>query len=134
MKCPGRTRISRIHAKIEDGFNKPEPKRGSHTFRLPRADPSPKLNAVFPRVAFCLLAFHLVHGEAVAASAPAVLNYHGRVSVDGRSFNGIADFWYAAGRPSHDWTLYDDPAKSSTAATTTAGAATEGYRPAPRNC
>jgi protein-disulfide isomerase len=46
-------------------------------------------------VAFCLLAFHLVHGEAEGASAPAVLNYHGRVSVEGKNFNGTADFVFS---------------------------------------
>src|SRR6266496_2888687 len=51
--------------------------------------------AMFPRVGVCLLAFHLAHGAAVAAAAPAVLNYQGRVSVDGKNFNGTADFVFS---------------------------------------
>jgi len=31
-------------------------------------------------------------------------------------YKGISDAWFAAGRPSFDWTLYDDPAKNASAA------------------
>ena len=46
-------------------------------------------------MAVFLLASNLVLGAAVAAAAPAVLNYQGRVSVDGRNFNGTADFVFS---------------------------------------
>jgi len=50
---------------------------------------------MFPRVAICLLAFNLAHAAALVASAPAVLNYQGRVSVDGKNFTGTADFVFS---------------------------------------
>src|SRR5690348_7702099 len=59
------------------------------------APPGQHSLAMFPRVAACFLAFHLAPGAAVAASAPAVLNYQGRVSVDGKHFNGPADFVFS---------------------------------------
>lgn len=40
--------------------------------------------------------------------------------------NAITGQWYAAGRPSYDWTLYDDPAKNPAAASIAAGPLTEG--------
>jgi protein-disulfide isomerase len=46
-------------------------------------------------MAVWLLAFNLAHGGPVAASTPAVLNYQGRVSVDGKNFNGTADFVFS---------------------------------------
>ena len=36
-------------------------------------------------------------------------------------FNSISDQWYAAGKPTWDWNLYDDPARNPNAATQDAG-------------
>ncbi|MDI1249835.1 MAG: TonB-dependent receptor plug domain-containing protein [Lacunisphaera sp.] len=38
-------------------------------------------------------------------------------------FNSINKYWLAAGRPSYDWTFYDDPARNPLASTQTSGVA-----------
>jgi len=46
-------------------------------------------------MAVCLLALHLARGAAAAAAGSAILNYQGRVSVEGKNFNGTADFVFS---------------------------------------
>ncbi len=40
-------------------------------------------------------------------------------------FNSISEYWYAAGRPTYDWTFYDDPARNPSASTQAA----QNFRP-----
>ncbi len=47
-------------------------------------------------------------------------NTHANRPISVLPYDSISKFWYAAGRPSYDWTSYDDPARNPAAATTNA--------------